>query len=83
MVMAALLGWATLATVAAVIAVLRAWHWRRSYTQALELYRSLPRASERTPHQRGAETRRRRELAAKRAHREALERSMMEDAARG
>ncbi len=78
MVTAALLGWAALATLAAVIAAWRARAWRRAYQGALGLYCSLPQPQERTPHQRGAETARARRLERMRAHRTALEASMTE-----
>lgn len=63
---------------AALVGWQQAYHWRRSYAQALELFRSLPRAPEKTPHQRGAETRKRRELERLKAHREAMQRSIDE-----
>lgn len=68
---------AVLASIA-IVGWLRAWYWHRSYRAALRLFAQLPKAPERTPHQRGAETRKARELARKRAHREDMQRSMME-----
>ncbi|MFN7400489.1 MAG: hypothetical protein ACK5SX_15855 [Sandaracinobacter sp.] len=74
-----LLGWALLATVAAAWAWWRLDHWKRSYLASLRLIPALHLHSK-TPHQRGAETRKARELARKRAHREDMQRSMMERA---
>lgn len=67
---------AGIALPAAVIGWARAWHWHQSYRGALELYRSIPRQPERTPHQRGAETAKQRRIEAMRAHRMALERDI-------
>jgi hypothetical protein len=79
MLIPALLGWAVLATIAAAWAWWRLDHWKRSYLASLRLIPAL-QIHPKTPHQRGAETRKARELARKRAHREALQRSMMEAA---
>ncbi len=67
---------------AALVGWQQAYRWRRSYVQALELFRSLPKPPAKTPHQRGAETRKRRELERLKTHREAMQRSI-EEAARG
>jgi len=66
---AVLLGWAVCATVAGL-------HWMRSYRQALEL--SRPQPPEKTPHQRGAETRKRRTVEAMRERRMAMELAIKE-----
>lgn len=67
---------------AALVGWQRALHWRRSYREALELYRGLPKPPAKTPHQRGAETRKQRERERLRRHREDMQRSI-EEAARG
>lgn len=80
MLILVLFGWAITATAVAVYALARQAHWRRSYLASLRLIPAihLTPPPAKTPHQRGAETRKARDLARKRAHREALQRSMME-----
>jgi hypothetical protein len=68
--------YAALATVAAAFAAQRAWHWRQSYVAALRMFSTLPRPMAPTPHQRGAETRKRREIERKRRHMMQLMESM-------
>lgn len=67
---------------AALVGWQQAYHWRRSYAQALELFRSLPKAPEKTPHQRGAETRKRRTIEAMRERRLAMEAAIQRESGR-
>jgi hypothetical protein len=70
-----LLAWAIVATLLALWAWWRSEHWRRSYLASLRLIPAMhlmpPPAK--TPHQRGAETRRRRTIEAMRERRLAME----------
>lgn len=77
-----LIGWAAVASAAAALGWAWALHWRRSYLGALQLYRSLPKPPEKTPHQRGAETRKRRTVEAMRERRLAMERAIVMESAR-
>jgi hypothetical protein len=75
MLISALLGWAVVATAVAMYALVRQAHWRRSYLASLRLIPAMhlmpPPAK--TPHQRGAETRKRRTIEAMRERRLAME----------
>jgi len=80
-------GFCTTSAVAAALSAiaaagwLRARHWRRSYLAALAMVPAshLTPPQAKTPHQRGAETRKRRDLAAMRECRLAMERAIARD----